>query len=183
VARPDPWVALVARNQCGEAARGHVVRFVKYLLSLLDTGCKQPVPPSNSKIHGDRFGEGSTKCCNFGNDNNNKGRYRLQKDESPRTETARLSAVKNRQATCLGNDCGSAQEAARPLQPENPSFVFHPGPIPESSDSARTVRSELHAGLVLRVPDATFPVPAGINRSFDRRLRVSVWERCVQQHG
>lgn len=91
--------------------------------------------------------------------------------------------IQDRQSTSLGNDCGTVQEAARPLQPENPSFAFHPGPISDPSDSARTVRVGLHAGFVLRVPDATFPVAAGFDRPFNRRLRVSVFERCVQQHG
>jgi len=39
-------VAQVACNLCGEAARGFAVRITKNLLSLRDTGCKQPVPPT-----------------------------------------------------------------------------------------------------------------------------------------
>jgi hypothetical protein len=39
------WVAPVARNRCGEAARGKSAIRPGILQSLRDTGCKQPVPP------------------------------------------------------------------------------------------------------------------------------------------
>lgn len=73
-----------------------------------------------------------------------------------------------------------AQDAVKPLQPENPSIALNPGPIPETSDSAQTVREECHAGLVLRVLHAISPVAAGCDSTDDRRLRASVLEQCMQ---